>query len=287
MEFLVIVLVWLLYSVFDMRLPANVDRWFITWGQQVQQLIGDNNLGIAVRLLLPVILLSVALYLTRHWVFGGVELIIGLLIFSYGIGRTDVERAVKEHQVRMQEGDIQAAYRTALGNFYIDNMEDSSDRLELHQSVRRAVVLDSFDLWFAPMFWMLVAGPAGVLFYRLCSLDYQKDKHIEVKSILHVMNFIPGRLLVLTFAFMGHFVAASKRFLESLVEFSLSTVSLLDEAVLSATGRAPKGLDADPEVSDDIFSAAASNEIELVSSLMSRCVIAWLLVLALVTVFSG
>jgi len=287
MEFLIIFLVWLAYFVFEMRLPKGLDNGFLLWRQRIKGLLGDSAWAPWITIFIPLLAVWLILYFTESWLLGAVELLSGLLIFYYSIGRTDVKCAVTEHQKRLDSDDLQGAYRAALINFRIDHMDDSEDRQELHQSVRQAIALDAFDLWFAPIFWILVAGPIGALLYRLCWLEYEQEKAGRLRLLLHFMNFIPCRLLVLTFALMGNFADTFKRFLESLVEYLLPTVSLLDETVCLATGRAPRGLEADPDVSDETFVLEASKEIGRAYALMERSVFAWLGVIAIAAVFGS
>lgn len=72
-------------------------------------------------------------------------------------------------------------------------------------------------------FWFVILGVGGLLFYRLnWQLYNNKNETIQeadvlqklVRKALHILTWMPTKILAVSFAMMGNFAAASKRFIK-------------------------------------------------------------------------
>lgn len=157
-------------------------------------------------LLLP--LLWLLFFLQSWFPPGGVE----LLVLYLAIGR----KSLKQHALAILQP--LEAHNLALAREKI-SLIVSRDTQHLNaQQITKAsiesIIENSSDAIFAAIFWFLIAGAPGVLVYRLSNtLDamwgYKNDRFIDfgwaAARFDDVLNWLPARLTVLSFALFGQF----------------------------------------------------------------------------------
>lgn len=90
--------------------------------------------------------------------------------------------------------------------------------------------------WYAPVFWFLLLGAWGVLFYRLVE-QFAKQEQGESLRVLYVLNWIPERMMALLFLLVGQFQPGSTLLIENLAVFSLDQQGFITRLVPMALGR--------------------------------------------------
>lgn len=136
---------------------------------------------------------------------------------------------------------------------------------------------------FAPLFWFLLAGPAAALGYYLLRLQVAEAGEQTRQTALgwlQVADWVPTRLLALSFALAGNFTATWQMIRERLVKVDACGHELIDHAAAAAE---PEGLD------DDIDSPVLNLSLALtrLQALMQRSLIVWMVFLALQTLWPG
>ncbi|MDZ4297150.1 MAG: regulatory signaling modulator protein AmpE [Moraxellaceae bacterium] len=153
---------------------------------------------------------------------------------------------------------------------------------ELHQA-RTFLLRESLHELFSPLFWFLLAGPVAALGYYLLRLmvGHAREEARQIAlSWLHIADWIPTRLLSISFALAGNFTATWAVIREQLLKSDANGHELIDVAAQAAE---PEGLD------DDIESAHLNLTASLtrVQALIQRSLIVWMVFLALKTLWPG
>lgn len=97
---------------------------------------------------------------------------------------------------------------------------------QMLQALIEAILIEANERWFAVIFWFVVLGPLGAVFYRLSSLLHHHvngpmadnreaaapgvpDNFAEAAQRLHaILGWVPARITALSYAVMGSFVDA-------------------------------------------------------------------------------
>lgn len=153
-----------------------------------------------------VLILCALLWLLPGWL----EFVVGTIVLYVAIGW----QSLRQHSLAIAEplrhGWLDEA-REAVGRIVSRDTSALTEQ-EIAKAGIESVLENGSDAIFAPIFWFVVLGPVGVLLYRLSNtLDAMWGYKTE--SLLHfgwcaarvddVLNFIPARLVVLTYAVCG------------------------------------------------------------------------------------
>lgn len=214
------------------------DRWIVGWkgwlaGQPL--LAGRSRLLHVLTLLVPVALLALVLEVCGGWLFGLVVLVLNLLVLRYAFGRDGM--AITQYRDTLARGDVQAAWHEAgqLVDWESDPRADSWPAL--HDQGLAAVAYRCFERYFPVMFWFVVLGLPGALFYRLSSLvaaDGEGEDGAIDRQLVWVLEWVPLRLLGPVLALMGNFSAAMRAWRETLFAVDESSAQVLVGVVRSA-----------------------------------------------------
>jgi len=128
-------------------------------------------------------------------------------------------QSLREHAVAiikpLQKGETESA-REAVG-YIVSRDTDQLDENDIVKAGAESVLENGSDAIFAPIFWFLLLGVPGVLFYRLVNtLDamwgYKNEEFLYfgwcAAKVDDVLNYIPSKLVVLSYAACGNFARA-------------------------------------------------------------------------------
>ena len=157
---------------------------------------------------LPIVMtLTVLLWLLPSWL----EWLTGTVILYFTIGW----QSLREHAIAIAKPLLTqdlANARDAVGRI-VSRDTSELDETQIAKAGMESVLENGSDAIFAPIFWFLVLGPFGALLYRLANtLDAMWG--YKTPELLHfgwcaarvddVLNYIPARLTVLTYAVLGN-----------------------------------------------------------------------------------
>lgn len=314
MKFLVILVALLInhYWTRDRVLPS--DGWF-------ERLQGFLH-GLALRfeqydiqrwravfvLLLPSCVLTGLLWVVEGVWFGlisfGVHVALLLILFDPVNLRTWTQRYLGH----WREEDFEGAYLCLQARYPKLRIEDSDDQEAVHAQCTRFLLTTSFQRLFAVLFWYLVLGPAGALAYFVllqmrrarfmnASLDYEQPWLARLEFVL---EWVPARLLGLTFALAGQFEATFNCLRDYVVAASSPAMEVVLACADAAIGRTQNALLVrDSEDKDSINTLVIdleregeplttlqyAQQIEDVLNLLDRSQIIWVSALALLAVY--
>jgi len=130
-------------------------------------------------------------------------------------------RSLLQHTVAvyrpLQQGDLVRA-RTAIA-MIVSRETQVMDEPQIRKATVETALENGADAVFAPIFWFVIAGPVGALFYRLSNtLDAMwgyKNKHYfyfgyAAARLDDVLNWLPARLTALSYLLLGHSQQALK-----------------------------------------------------------------------------
>lgn len=279
MELLAILIALGVYAVRGHGAPLQQDGWFVRWHGWLAELLSGAALQL-VAVLLPA-LLVLALY---AWVddalFGLPALLLLVVVLLYAFGRGDLRAALDQYLERWSRGDFQAAFeQLEQGAAPPGDEEDAIDPRNLHLHARRRLYYRGFERVFAVLFWFLLLGPGGAVLYRLVVLEHGSPRGGPGRlDLLHWMDWVPARLLSISYALVGDFDASLYRWQEAIADPRREAVVVLEDcgnAALRIGDPAPgaEGVEA--------LVARGAVELRAVETLRRRALLVWLVLIAL------
>lgn len=123
-------------------------------------------------------------------------------------------KSLKQHSSRvyqaLESGDLTLAQKQV--GMIVSRETDQMTENDVRKATIESVLENGADAVFAPIFWFIVAGPAGAVLYRLSNtLDamwgYKNQRFIyfgwAAARFDDVLNYIPARLTALSYALVG------------------------------------------------------------------------------------
>ncbi|HKS13630.1 MAG TPA: regulatory signaling modulator protein AmpE [Pseudomonas sp.] len=230
---------------------------------------------LVILVLAPVALLALLLHVLEPVAYGLLALPVHLLVLIYSLGRGDTKAALGPFRDAWRRGDQQGALHVAERDLGLaaDSPEGLLERVQGH------LLWQAYQSFFAVIFWYFVLGPAAALAYRLLDLSATHGQQAALKAraeqLRHVMDWVPVRVLALSFALVGNFMSVIR----------LMLVELLDWHTRAAVLVAKVG-----RVADDVPPGDAGPQglatLDSLWELLLRCAVLWYAAFALWTVLA-
>lgn len=221
---------------------------------------------------LPALLLAMLLWVVQPVAYGLLALPVHFLILTWSLGRGDLKAALGPLRDAWRRGDDQAALHVAERDVGLS----AEGPGELVEAVQGWLLWQALQSFFSVVFWYCVLGPAAALAYRLVALacEHSRNPLLAERAgrVRHVLDWLPVRLLALSFALVGNFVAVCRLMLHELLSGSVSAASLA-----ARCGRLAADLPGHPS------SAQGVAGLDSLWSLLQRAAILWYALIALWT----
>ena len=304
MKFLVI-LICLMVNYFWLRHHERFDDgWFLRFRGSIEaaaQRVVNNTAfwwpALALIYAIPLLLLALLLWLVRDQAFGLPTMLVHILVVLLAFDRIQMRKLSREFLALWSEDDREAMLAFLRHRFPKARGQEFANEEEIAYFFRKRLVYRSFEKMFVQFFWYMAAGAYGVLAsYVTYQLRDSGDEHTHPKLtgtinlIIHVLEWIPLRLVALTFSLAGNFVHCFNQLKRSFWEFGRT----VDNAGLlySFAGFALFGGIAQEHADDEERGETGGGgrnyqawEIESLQALLERCQILWLGILAVFTIF--
>lgn len=255
------------------------DRWWWEWRQRVQGLGFLPSLQLLLSIALPLLLALLVLDLLRPLLFGLLWIVAAALLLLYAFGRGDFHARIARYRDYCERGNREGAWLYLREELHAGEPQDVDPGLEpeaLHQQLLGSLYYDGFQRWFAVVFWFVLLGPVAALAYRLLQLCRGVDDNGPVVKLLFLLDWIPARLLLATFAVTGDFVRSRDELVAALLDPWADSPGLL-----LAVGSAAVGADA-----DGADSQRAAADVADLAGLLTRSAVAWVVVIAVLEILA-
>lgn len=285
MEFITLLIVLGLLQLWGSGAPVQRDRWFYQWVDRLVGWIANSQLRLLLAVGVPVLLVYLLDDAFKGAMFGLLSLLFYVLVLLYSLGRGELTDQVMQYLMHWNNGNFESALKRAgnVGDFAQHGDAETHDFESLHRSFRRTLVYESYQRWFAVVFWFVLLGPVGAIGYRLSYLSGRSEHWSEQERqlalrVVHYLDWIPARILAYCFALVGHFDQCSERCWQMLTD-NMPVTDLLDQcAVAAIEGDNPQQLQ---PMDRDHFIAFGRRQLEAIQLLMSRSVLCWVALIAL------
>lgn len=298
MSFLALVLALLLLQFWGSDVPLHRDQWFHrlreTLGRHLSSPLWSGLAAIA----LPALALWWILDMVRPLLFGLVWIAASAAVLLYSVGRTDFRGLVTRYRNYCLQGDFQAAYLFLCQQPGADTGGSPPESPSaLRWQAREMLLYEGFQRWFPVLLYFLLLGPVGALVYRLVQLGApgsagESDASASV-ALIHWLDWLPARLLALTFALTGDFVRSGRVLREGLAPDIPARELLHRVACAAALGPVDRGGESSAgdrmedsvggPVEGSVEGRAAADEAGELADLLSRSGVLWVALAAVAT----
>lgn len=214
--------------------PLHRDTVFHAWlslVDRVQPFAAQSWLRLLIVLLVPVAVVAVVAAVLP----GILWLVLATAVLLYALGRGEFAPETTAYTLACNDGAWEVALIKAQKQGAEIQDLVTGNWPGLHQRMLEATAYQGFERLFAVLFWFLFFGPAGALLYRLSFLYRQADPaDTRARHWLWVLEWMPVRLLGVSFAVTGNFVGCINHWKRHLVSTASSSAAVLRETVLGA-----------------------------------------------------
>jgi len=234
MSFLVLVLLILVEKFSQLRRTVQQDGLWQALLYRTEQSGRAPWLQLALLVVAPLALLALLLLLLQPIAHGWLALPLHLLVLLYSLGRGDPLAALGSFRDAYRRGDTQGAYLAAERDLNVT----ASDEPSLLARVQSWLLWQAFSGLFVLIFWYTLLGPIPVLAYRLLVLTEQQAQQGALREraalLRHALDWLPLRVLTLSFALVGNFSPVLRVVMDKLLDWEADSAELLAKAAHAA-----------------------------------------------------
>lgn len=230
MSFLVVLLVLLIEKLTDWKSKVQHDGPWLRGLQRIEASEQGKRspwLVLLLGVLLPVLSLGALLLMLEPLAYGWLSLPLHLLVLLYSLGRGNAKRELGPFRDAWRRGDSEAAALVAERDLGLV----AADQRSLLEVIQGHLLWRSHQGFFAVIFWYLLLGPMAALAYRLLALAVENSQLPDVREraaqLQHAFDWLPVRVLLVSFGLVGNFVAVNRVLLSELLNWNITARQLL------------------------------------------------------------
>lgn len=253
-------------------------HWRDGWLARAARENWQGGLALGLVLLPALVLLGIVIALQEvpyHHLFTGA---LGLVVMLVVLLDRELPDALQREQAAWQQADDQARELIAQADPAV--LEEAATA-ELARA-RQGLLAEQLRQLFAPVFWFLVLGPVAALAYyllRLCADARISAAPALATRLLGFADWPVARVLALSFALAGDFVATWQHFRSQVLEPGVDAVELVDD---SAEAAQPVAVRMAP---GELPGGQLSAGLAAIAALAHRALVIWIVLLALHTLW--
>lgn len=273
------------------RFKEKVDRW----GSSAESPSAQNwVIALAILYGLPLLILALLLFVANGVFYGLATMLIHILVLLVAFDRTQPGKLASDFLAHWNAGDLESCKLYLISELKIDENKIGTDPEVLPDLFSKHFIGRCFEKMFVMFFWYMLIGPLGTLFcyisYQLRDCDAESGpdaRHRFVKVAIRVLEWLPLRLLAITFSLAGNFVHCFDNLKQHFWDFSmeLDYAELLfgySTCALSGIG-GERGAVSSGDHDGEEYRKGRAEEVEALQGLLERSQFIWLVVLAIIT----
>lgn len=285
MRFVLLLITYIIQRRFNLALGRQLDEWAHSlqqWGMKSFPALATQGWGLfSLAVVLPVVGLALLGWLIQDFMFGMPYLFLQLFVLFLALGSPLQKEQLNAYLEAWNDRNYQAAYMQAREIGFAPETPPSNEA-QLHWTVWREFLDQTFVRYFSVFFWFMVLGAVGALATRLISLAARSGQAEPLRQtaarVDHLVQWIPGRLLALTFALVGNFVEAVRASLNDIIDPAGKTGAVLQKAAAGALGM--PGVPERGRIEQD----QNAQSLPSLRDLLNRSVLVWFMVMAALVV---
>lgn len=291
MEFLVFLAAYAVRRKLDNAgVMAGDNLWRKSFAPACQVLPGkEAGLGRGLLLItVPALLLGVAELVWRDTAWSLVIHPLGFLLLIGLMGIPGIGVALDEYTAGWRRGDMRAAWHQVQHLLPPKERGDASSPGQMHRAVAENLIALVFERYFVVAFWYVIGGLAGAFAAR--ALVALRDHWPDVAArpgfgrLADVVNFLPAKLLILTFGIAGDLAG----WLKGGKSAALSLSGKNKQMLMAGANSSLTGYELQPErfseVHPDGWPDFGERSLAAVRGLMNRSMLVWICMLALLMI---
>lgn len=317
MKFLVILICLIINYLWLKDFDRFDDSWFFRFRCQMANLSTKISrhpstrwvLGTSLTYLIPLFALGVILYLVAGQLYGLPTMLVHVLVLLVAFDRIQPGKLAREFLEKWKAEDIQACMLYLKQELAMPEALKIDDEEALSEYFSKQLVYRSFEKMFVMFFWYIVGGPIGIIF---CYVSYQlRDLQIEsvarkkadereceqeaeitlITNLIWLLEWMPMRLLAITFSLIGNFVRCFENLKKSFWSAGVETSSV--DLLYGYASCALSGMVGPDMPEADAGGNSKTRErlqkvarIQALLALLERSQAVWLILLAIFTVYA-
>jgi membrane protein required for beta-lactamase induction len=259
-------------------------EWFIAltqWCRSKTSSFATGSMSLLV-CLIPVLLVIGILYASLWPIF---SFLFGIIVLVFSFGPRDLLKQSDAFIEACERGDKEAAA------LYTAEMLGTSNPPEEGTVIRtttKAVLVQANERFFAVLFWFMVLGPVGAALFRMTCVLHDQGKMAEedpdefyaaVYRLRHILNWVPARLTIISYALSGSFVDALSSW-RSYHDKEAQQWPDHNDGIIAYSGTGALQLEDEAAVDPQ----DETEEVKTAVSLALRALIIWVSVIAVMTI---
>jgi len=196
---------------YDWRQARWLERYFVTeMSHQYRTWISGRYWGALIVLAPPLLLVGLLQGAFEGIAGDSLSFIFAVVVLLYCFGPDDLETQTADFINAEERGDHDNAKVFAQTICQCEPADTPAERM---RQVRESVIVQYNQRIFAVILWFLILGPLGAVLYRFSrqlgsfiSKDSEPAPYNQgIKQLLHILDWLPTRLMVIAFALVGSF----------------------------------------------------------------------------------
>jgi len=233
---------------------------FCAWAQNVSRnnTLLDGWIGAAGTVFSVVLLVAFVEHQISEW-FSAAGFLFGLVVFVFCLGPKSFYSHVKEYCGAVDSGNVASAQWHL--ELLLGRPLSETEIQNMPSSMIQVLFTIAHHRLFAVVFWFVLFGPAGAVFFRLCHqaagiVQGSSDFAQSMRSIYKWAAWPTARITAFSYAVTGNFVEGIARFKNS-GDMKTSVAADENERILIASGLGASGVSVSDASTNDVMVALA------------------------------